>query len=60
VANGSARIDKPNPHVRLQFHYATPPTTVGLNYGLNRPIGDDETGFRGTEDRPYRTEAWDF
>ena len=27
---------------------------------MNRPIGDDETGFRGKEDRPYRAEAWEF
>jgi hypothetical protein len=27
---------------------------------LRRPIGFDETGFRGTADTPYRTEGWDF
>jgi hypothetical protein len=27
---------------------------------LNKVIGDNETGFRGTNDAPYRTEAWDF
>ncbi|HYT91113.1 MAG TPA: DUF6298 domain-containing protein [Gemmataceae bacterium] len=61
VANGAARIEKPNPHVAVfNFHYATPPTAVELNYSLSRPIGDDETGFKGTGDRAYRTEAWDF
>jgi hypothetical protein len=61
IANGSARIEKPNPHVSVfNFHYATPPTAVGLNYSLKRPLGDDETGFKGTGDRAYRTEAWDF
>src|SRR5262249_54145865 len=61
IANGSAKIDRPNPEVSIfHFHYATPPDTVGLNYALNKPIGDDETGFRGKEDRAYRTEAWDF
>src|SRR5262249_18822220 len=30
------------------------------NYGLDKPIGDDETGFKGTGDRIYRGEAWDF
>jgi hypothetical protein len=61
IANGSAKIDKPNPAVSIfNFHYATPPTTVGLNWALNRPIGDDETGFRGTADEVYRTEAWEF
>jgi hypothetical protein len=61
IANGSARIDRPSPHVSIfNFHYATPPTTVGLNYPLKRPIGDDETGFRGTQDEAYRLEGWDF
>jgi hypothetical protein len=61
IANGSAQIDKPNPNVSIfNFHYATPPETVGLNYGLNRALGDDETGFKGKDDRPYRTEGWDF
>ena len=61
IANGSAKVDKPDPRVSIfNFHYATPPDVVGLNYGLNRPIGDDETGFRGTGDRVYRAEAWEF
>ena len=30
------------------------------NARLNKAIGDDETGFRGTADRPYRTEGWAF
>ena len=33
---------------------------MALNYGLDRAVGFDETGFRGTADLPYRTEAWDF
>jgi hypothetical protein len=33
---------------------------VGLNYRLGKALADDETGFRGTSDQPYRTEAWDF
>ena len=33
---------------------------MAQNYGLERVIGFDETGFRGTADLPYRTEAWDF
>jgi hypothetical protein len=31
-----------------------------MNWGLQKVIGDNETGFRGTNDLPYRTEAWDF
>jgi hypothetical protein len=61
IANGSAEIKNPNRHVSvLNFHYATPPVTVGMNYGLGKAIADDETGFRGKEDQPYRTEGWDF
>ena len=44
----------------LNFHYCSPPDAVALNYGLNRPVGFDESGFRGAADLPYRTEAWDF
>lgn len=31
-----------------------------FNYGLERVIGDDETGFKGTDDLPYRSEGWHF
>jgi hypothetical protein len=61
IANGSAEVKNPNRHVSIfNFHYATPPQTVGLNYGLGKALADDETGFRGQGDLPYRTEAWDF
>jgi hypothetical protein len=61
VANGSAKIDKTHPAVNIyNFHYAAPPDTVALNHHLNKPIGDNETGFRGTNDLPYRVEAWAF
>jgi hypothetical protein len=61
IANGSAVIEKPNPHVSIfNFHYANPPAAVGANHGLNRVIAFDETGFKGTEDTPYRTDAWEF
>jgi hypothetical protein len=61
IANHSAKVEKPNRHVSIfNFHYATPPDTVALNAALHRPIGDDETGFRGTADTPYRQEGWDF
>jgi hypothetical protein len=61
IANEKARIDRPNPAVSIfNFHYATPPETVAMNFGLDKVIGDDETGFRGVADRPYRIEAWDF
>lgn len=61
IANGSARIDNPHPAVSVfNFHYASPPDAVTLNHGLNKVIGDNETGFRGTNNIAYRTEAWDF
>ena len=61
IANYKDEVQNPHPHVSIfNFHYATPPDTVALNYGLNKVIGDNETGFRGTNDGPYRMEAWDF
>ena len=61
IANEQAKVEDPEPALSiLNFHYASPPDAVGLNYELNRVIGDNETGFRGTADAPYRMEAWDF
>ncbi len=61
IANGKATVANPHPAVSIfNFHYATPPDTVAMNWHLGKAIGDNETGFRGTNDLPYRTEAWDF
>jgi len=61
IANGQAKVEQPHPAVSiLNFHYAYPPEAVALNFGLDRVIGDNETGFRGTNDLPYRVEAWSF
>lgn len=61
IANDRAKIEQPYPAVSIfNFHYATPPETVAMNYGLNKVIGDNETGFRGTNDSAYRMEGWDF
>lgn len=61
IQNGSFKVENPHPAVSIfNFHYAKPPVTVGMNYGINKPIGDNETGFRGIEDVHYRTEGWDF
>jgi len=61
IANGRAKVEQPHPAVGIfNFHYAWPPDTVAMNYGLNRVIGDNETGFQGTNDLPYRVEAWSF
>ncbi|MEM0926038.1 MAG: hypothetical protein AAGJ83_08375 [Planctomycetota bacterium] len=40
----------------LNFHYAWP-ETVGMNWGWNRPIGFDESGFSGTDDDEYLKQA---
>ncbi len=61
IANKHKKITDPNPRVSIfNFHYAKPPNTVTDNYRLNRVIGDDETGFAGSEPKPYRIEGWDF
>ena len=61
IQNGKLKIENPNPAVSIfNFHYAKPPVTVEMNYSLNKPIGDNETGFNGIEDVKYRTEGWDF
>jgi len=61
IANKSKKIVKPNPHVSIfNFHYAKPPIAVTENYDLNKVIAYDETGFAGSEPKPYRLEGWDF
>ncbi|OHB73377.1 MAG: hypothetical protein A2Z25_00245, partial [Planctomycetes bacterium RBG_16_55_9] len=60
-ANKYQKISDPNPLVSIfNFHYAKPPDTVTDNYGLNKVIADDETGFSGSEPKAYRIEGWDF
>ena len=61
IANGSQTIMDPHPAVSVfNFHYASPPYAVAQNYGLNKVIGDNETGFAGNSDSTYRREAWEF
>jgi len=61
IANGKAKVVDPHPAVSIfNFHYASPPDTVALNWNLGKVIGDDETGFRGTADLHYRMEGWEF
>jgi hypothetical protein len=61
IQNGSAKVVKPHPAVSIfNFHYASPPRAVTENYALNKVIGDNETGFKGTNDTHYRMEAWEF
>lgn len=61
IANDTKKINDPNPAVSVfNFHYATPPTAVEQNYGLNKVIGDNETGFKGNADDTYRSQGWQF
>jgi hypothetical protein len=61
IANGRKKVIDPHPDVSIfNFHYCVPPDVVEMNYDLNKVIGENETGFRGSADVLYRTEAWDF
>jgi hypothetical protein len=61
IANGSVAIKEPDPLVSIfNFHYSRPPDSVAQNYGLDRPIGMNETGFDGSADATYRVQGWDF
>jgi hypothetical protein len=43
----------------LHFHYAYP-EAVTWNYGWNKVIGYDESGFIGNSDSAYRRQGWNF
>lgn len=61
IANGTQKIETPHPGVSIfNFHYSYPPTCVEQNFALNKVIGENETGFKGTTDAHYRHEAWEF
>jgi hypothetical protein len=61
IANGSEKVEDPDPAVSIfNFHYSRPPDSVALNYGLNRVIGNNETGFDGSADATYRIQGWEF
>lgn len=61
VANGKQKVQNPHQSISIfNFHYASPPDTVAMNYQLNKVIGDNETGFKGTNDTHYRMEGWEF
>jgi len=61
IAKGREKVANPHPNVSIfNFHYCHPPDAVGMNYGLNKVIGENKTGFRGKDDALYRTEGWDF
>ena len=61
IANHQGVVSDPDPEVSVfHFHYARPPLPVAQNFGLNRVIGFDESGFDGTNDSVYRIQGWDF
>ena len=60
VANDYAKVKDPHPAISIvNFHYARP-GAVTDNYGLNKVLGLNETGFKGTGDDYYRMQAWEF
>ncbi len=59
-ANFQYKISDANPDVSIvNFHYALS-SAVTENYGLNKVIGFDESGFSGNKDETYRKQAWRF
>jgi hypothetical protein len=61
IANHKAVVQRPHPQISIfNFHYAWPPDAVAMNSGLKKVIGDNETGFAGTNNFAYRREAWEF
>ena len=53
-------LDYVDPNISiLNFHYAWP-ETVWMNYGWNRPVSFDESGFAGSSDSTYLRQAWQF
>ncbi|HMC88258.1 MAG TPA: hypothetical protein VKI17_01865 [Gemmataceae bacterium] len=60
IANDYAKVKEPNAAVSIfNFHYARPAAATD-NYGLNKVLGLNETGFKGTRDDYYRMQAWEF
>jgi len=60
ISNFSYPISDPDPAIDIfNFHYANR-QSVQLNHYLNKPIGNNETGFAGKGDRTYRRQAWRF
>lgn len=53
-------VDKVDPNISiLNFHYVWP-EAVWMNYGWNRPINFDESGFAGMKTDTYLRQAWQF
>ena len=53
-------LDKVDQNISiLNFHYVWP-EAVWMNYGWNRPVSFDESGFAGSSDATYLRQAWQF
>ena len=60
VANGYATVESPDPAVSIwNFHYASPPSALPINWALSKPIAFDETS-NGCASLDRRREAWAF
>lgn len=60
IANFKLPVFVSDPRISIYtFHYASP-EAVTMNYGLNKVIGFNETGFAGKSDETYRRQAWRF
>ena len=60
VANDYATVESPDPAVSIwNFHYASPPSALPINWALNKPIAFDETA-NGCTSLDRRREAWAF
>lgn len=60
IANFGVPVIANDPRISIYtFHYARP-DAVTVNYGLNKVIGFNETGFAGKKDQTYRRQAWRF
>lgn len=60
IANFKLPVFASDPYISIYtFHYASP-EAVSMNYGLDKVIGFNETGFAGRSDDTYRRQAWRF
>ena len=60
IANFKLPVWVSDPRISIYtFHYASPEAAT-MNYGLNKVIGFNETGFAGKSDETYRRQAWRF
>ena len=58
--NFKSSLEKVDPNISiLNFHYVWPEAIL-MNYGWNRPVGFDESGFAGSETDNYLRQAWQF